>query len=251
MKGPIWEGVWAHYRDVPSEGPGFSGETWLANSLRTVEELRSQTRCPGTVPGQPLYRASLLPLVVAMAYEKGVRVLDFGGSVGFGFYPVVGGLPDETGLQFMVVDNIAVCEAGRQFFRDEPAISFSESLPKAGEMFDVVHLGSVLQYIEDWRSLLAALAESCKKFLVFSNLQAGDIPTFATFQHYYGSKITNWFFNAPELIEYIESLGFRLTFRSAFRLRILGLEQPFPMDNFEEKFRLGDPCHLVFQRIVP
>jgi putative methyltransferase (TIGR04325 family) len=95
MSKPIWEGVYKSFRDAPSSGPGFTGERWIQNSLEKINAVRQDAQKKGTVSSVTQYRESLLPFVAAIVLNEfeGVRILDFGGGVGFSYYQVLHGLP--------------------------------------------------------------------------------------------------------------------------------------------------------------
>jgi hypothetical protein len=77
---------------------------------------------------------------------------------------------------------------------------------------------------------------------------AGDIPTYVSIQNYYGSRIPVWFFNVNEIIEVMSGEGLELINKSTYISRILGIEQPYPQENFEDLYKLGNSCNLLFAR---
>ena len=107
---------------------------------------------------------------------------------------------------------------------------------------------SALQYVENWRALIGKLADCQPEYFMFDALSAGDIPTYATAQNYYESKIPYWFFNIDDMITAMSSVNFKLLFRSARISTVLGQEQELPQSNFPEEYRLGNPCNLLFCR---
>lgn len=247
MKGPIWEGVYASFQDVPTVGPGFSGEEWIKNSLGKIAALREAAKESGTIPTITKYRESFLPVVAGIVYNEieRVRILDFGGGIGFTFYQVARCLPKTDGFEYHIVEIEEVCEVGRDFFKEETNIFFHKDFPTAIEV-DIIHMGSSLHYIEEWQEVLARLCEYAPKYFLFTDLLAGDIPTYASAQRYYDSKIPVWFFNVNEIIEVMERLDYGLIHKSAYTAIICGVEQGLPQNNFEEKYRLGNTCNLLF-----
>lgn len=247
--GPIWEGVYRRFSEVPAEGPGFDGETWINNSLKKVTALREEVERNAPLPPPSNYREGLLPLLVALVYqEKGaVRVLDFGGGVGLAYYQTIYALPQTEGVEYHIVEREAACKAGREFFGTAAGnLFFHTELPPAGGGFDIVYLGSVLQYIEDWRQLLSQLCVLSRRYLLLVDVYAGNIPTFASVSHYYGSKIPAWLLNIEELIHAVNSVGYELIFKGVYHPAIWGVEQILPMQNFEQRYQLKQPCNLLF-----
>jgi len=107
-------------------------------------------------------------------------------------------------------------------------------------------LCSSLQYVEDWKGLIGDLARYGAEYLLLVDLPAGDIPTYATVQNYYESKIPYWFFNVKDVIDSVTGAGFKLLFKSTYIGERLGKEQPLPQKNFPEEYRAGDSCNLLF-----
>lgn len=245
----IWEGVYHHFSDVPVEGPGFDGETWIANSLKKMEALREDLERNVPLPPPGNYREGLLPLLAALTYreQKKLRILDFGGGIGFTYYQTVFGLPLTEGIEYHIVERESVCEAGRKFFgtaSHKPI--FHSTLPCPPEKFDIVHMGSSLQYIGDWKQVLSELCTLSRKYLLLIDVLAGNIPTFASVSHYYGSRIPVWLLNIEELLQTVHSLRYELMYQSAYPSVIWGVEQELPMQNFESQYRLKRPCNLLF-----
>jgi putative methyltransferase (TIGR04325 family) len=120
-------------------------------------------------------------------------------------------------------------------------------LPASPETFDIVHLGSSLHYIDNWRSLISQLAGYKPTYFLLTDLTAGDIPTFVTAQNYYGAKIPVRFFNITEVLDAMSASGFKLIFKSRFRGTYLDKVQPVPQENFPQELRLGDTCSILLQ----
>jgi putative methyltransferase (TIGR04325 family) len=224
---------------------------WLKKSLEKVSEFRELAKAKQTIPLVTSFHEGLLPFIVAMIHsEKGkVKLLEFGGGIGFSYYQVMGGLPEHKEVEFHVVELDEVCQSGSDFFHGEPGIAFHNSLADCvTDYFDIVHVGSSLQYIEDWKGILKTLCCLQPDYLMLTNIPAGDIPTYATAQNYYDTTIASWFFNAQESIDSVIMYDFDLSFKSTYITKIMGVEQPYPQDNFPERYRVGYPCSMLFKR---
>jgi putative methyltransferase (TIGR04325 family) len=254
MSKPIWEGVYKTFKDVPSLGAGFSGERWIQNSLEKINAVRKDAQRKGTVSSVTQYRASLLPLVAAIVLHdfENVRILDFGGGIGFAYYQVLHGLPSSKNFELHIIEIDELCEVGKQYFKDEQKIFFHSSLPREeGLTFDIVHMGSSLHYCEEWEEVLSRLCRYQPRYFLFTDLPAGDIPTFATVQSYYSSKIPVWFFNIDEVINVMKKKNYCIVFKSAFVATVLGQEREIPQGNFEAQYRIGHTCNLLFAKRDP
>lgn len=246
----IWEGVAAHYDQVERIGGGFDTDFWCdRNKSRIVPELEALRA--GETPESAKFREYVLPVVVAMAAagKARYRVLDFGGGLGNGFIPVICDVVGADRVDYVIVDNERLCRTGAELFPSVPAPVFRPDLPDETERFDLLHLGSVLPYISDWRGLLERLGRHRPRHVLLSDLLAGDFAAFATAQNSFGDKIPHWFLNLGEVIAHVESLGFRLIFKAPFVGTFLGRQGPLPMDNFPPGLRLRHASHLLFQEV--
>lgn len=242
----IWDGVFPDFASVPRRGPGFDGPEWVDILAKRLEDARA-------APGHPVVPVYLLPAVAALALGDGVlRILDFGGGVGATFIGLAAALGDATDLDYRIVDSAAVCVRGRALHDGEARLRFHESVSEArehhGDAPDIVHLGSTLQYIEDWRGLLAALTHPPPRFLLLSDVFCGPFEGFVTCQKVYDSRIPFQFVNDGELVEAIEGMGLRLIMRTPYFTRVLGRYGPLPMDNFPPERRLEHTSHFLFAR---
>lgn len=200
----IWEGVYSNFNEVPAKGPGFDGQAWITNSLRKMEALREDIKRNAPLPAPSNYREGLLPLLAALIYseQRKLHILDFGGGIGFTYYQTIQALPQTESVEYHIVEREPVCKAGKEFFGDTTkSLFFHTELPKEEGTFDIVHLSSALQYIEDWNNLLTLLCRLSCKYLLLVDVFAGNNPTFASAQHYYELQIPMWFLNFEDLIK--------------------------------------------------
>jgi putative methyltransferase (TIGR04325 family) len=174
--------------------------------------------------------------------------MDFGGGLGNTYLLMNSGCIKQQDFEFYLIENEEVCRKGQELFRDDSKIHFYPNLPDDVKKFDIVHCGSSMQYVEDWKGIFKKFAKYNPAFIILADLPAGKNPTYATVQNSYGAKIPYWFFNIDEVFNAMDCAGYKLIFKSKFVDKRLGIEQPLPQDNFPPEYRVGDTCNLLFSR---
>lgn len=235
FSGSVWEGIFANFDEVPASGDGFAGERWTRAIVKAQEPSTGVGCILSKVLGDSVWRA------------PPVRILDFGGGAGGGYKQARKDLPTLE-LEYHVVEMANICEAGRKLFADDPMIHFHSSIPESIKSIDVAHFGSSIQYVRNWQKTLTDVARLGPRHIVFSDLAAGENPTYVSTQTYYESRIPVWFFNFNDFAEFLASLGYALAFRVKAATQYFGVEQPCPQDNFPPEFRMGFPTHVLFTK---
>lgn len=113
------------------------------------------------------------------------------------------------GIEFHVVENEQVCRLGREAFPATKELTFHTSIPHLSDI-GIVHLGSVIQYVYDWRSFVKEVTDRQSDYLLFSNAFAGHVPTLVTAQNFYGMKLPCRFLSPDELVAFVGEQGMRL-----------------------------------------
>lgn len=242
----IWEGVFPTYADAKAVGSGFSGETWINRSAERAREVREACeRGEDIDPGIKSRNAYLCTFLKTLLEKRSsVRVLDFGGGLGFGYLAALAEIKQKSCLEYHIVETPASCAAGKDIYRDG-GLQFHESVP-SDLHFDLVYTSSTLQYIEDWRSVLGEMLRSKPDFFLASDVIAGDFPAYASLQEYYGSKIAYWFLNIKELVCEIEGNNYDCVEKTSYQPHIFNQDMDFPMDNFPEELRVAKAQNLLF-----
>ena len=115
---------------------------------------------------------------------------------------------------------------------------------------NLIYSSSAIQYVEDWRGILESLAAYGAKYLLLSDVFAGDIPGFVTLQNYYGSRIPHWFINLDELVSVAAENGYELMMKTVSTSRRLGADDILPMNNFPPEYRLDYSLHLLLRACI-
>ena len=246
MEFNIWEGVYTSFEEVPRTGRGFNQNRWVEAVLqKTLSVKEDHENISSAIPQFPCYSESLLPLLVTVV--KTERILDFGGGLGIDYLRTINSQANGETYYYHIVENEVMCRHGNRLFDRDRNIFFHLSIPTDCK-FDIIYSSSSVQYVEDWKGIITQFSSVSTQYLLLTDLPAGDVPTFATAQNYYDSKIPSWFFNLSEFIEHTVSQGFALQFCSTYKSNILGKYDCFPQDNFPEDYRLGRSCNLLFTK---
>lgn len=239
----IWEGVYQNFSEVPISSPVFNDDLWVTKQHARIKQI-IENHQNGTI----VSRDYPMPVITSMLLQqkKHVSVLDFGGGMGQTYFEIICKVPDaRERITFTVVETLAVTQNLAPEVKGYPHLNFTDNYKTISMPIDLIHVGSTLQYIDDWHGLLMSLAKKFKpSIFVLSDLLVGDIPTFVTAQSYYDRIICARFINEREFCEHWDMLGYDLIFRSDY--------QPIEGDDYfsnhalPETHRLRKPCHMVF-----
>lgn len=236
----FWDGIYGHYRDVPTHGDRFDGDEWINKTRINTERLLASSREHGSIPKDTVGEHTLLPLLASAVCESAgkVSILDFGGGMGVTYIHLISSLPN-CAVSYYVVEREGIARGGAELFAGDARIHFLSELP-AGSDFDIVYMSSALQYVEDYPSLLRMLVAYRAKYFLFVKLSSGDFPTYATAQkNVAGTTLPYWFINVGEIIELMAAGGYSLIYKSA-------LEQHYDQTNFPPEYRMDRACNLLF-----
>jgi putative methyltransferase (TIGR04325 family) len=246
----VWEGVYEDWSQAPMDDAVFSSNIWVEKVVeRATKTLESYQELGGPPPVSFIHETAL-PLASAMIFlddQEPLRILDFGGGMGSSYLPLRANLPDRKLIEFHIVEAEAVCQRARELFSSYPDLHFHQTLPALPDPVHITHLGSSLQYIDDWAGLISSFASLKPRYLILTDVFAGDIESFVTIQKFHEKKIRVRFHNLREFLYTIEQLGFHLIFISNYYTTIFGKVGPLPMKNFDKKFQLDHACQLIFK----
>ena len=243
----IWEGVYNNFKEVPVSGKGFDDERWINSLLKKIpdclsvkkEEAAEILSTDGT----------LLPFLATVlnAALNRINVLDLGGGLGIDYLKTIRTMTAKKKINYYIIEKERVCKMGEKIFKNDRRIKFYTFFPRNLEV-DIVHINSSLQYLENWEDYLYKMSDYKPSYFLFTDLSAGNIPTYATVQNYYGSKIPYWFFNINEIKRLMKKMKFRLLFKSVYERNFFGKKQGSLQRNFPLKYQLGNACNLLFHK---
>ncbi len=241
----IWSGVHRSFSELPSGEEGFVHPRWVEKS---VARLLSTQSAAGATPSAeyPILDA----ILAAWDGSDAVDVLDVGGNLGQLALDVRRRAPG-IGIRWVVLEREDLLSAAREHVDLPHDIEFhSSGSSLAGRSFDVIHLGSVLQYFEDWRADLAALCDAYTEgpaWLVISDAMVGaEIESFVTRQTYYENELRMHFLNLGELLDHLAGLGFTLIVQEPY-LTAHTVDY-YPELALPTERRIAHPLNLILHR---
>jgi putative methyltransferase (TIGR04325 family) len=148
----VWQGVFTSFQEVVIEGEGLDGDKWADIVEYETRSAQKALADGGMIPDLLRGDNFLLPLLVSVfACEKQeIRILDFGGGAGVDYLHLRIAASGLTNYEYHVVESEKICEKGRLIHGSDSRITFHTSLPDPERSFDIVHMDSVLQYIENY-----------------------------------------------------------------------------------------------------
>jgi putative methyltransferase (TIGR04325 family) len=254
----IWEGVYRSFADVPKEREIFTNNVWLSRLEATFESVKTKYANKTDASAGPQENSYLLPLVLTMAHQQMaadaehalVKVLDFGGGFGASYLECKARIPSDIRIDYRVIDKPEVIERGKDIASAYPEVSFLIDIADARRDFkdiDIVHIGSTLHYIEDWKACLQELCALSPKYIVLDDLLAGPVlETFVTAQKYYDTNIPVWVWNETDFVNVVKDLGYNPIYRTNYFGGLTEAGESLPMLALPESRRLPHPINLLF-----
>jgi putative methyltransferase (TIGR04325 family) len=246
----VWDGVYSTFSEAAAEGAVFEQTIWLEKIVERARQSVMQSGGAAAVASIAVTSDYALPFVAASIACCGrpLRILDFGGGMGASFLSLVKMLSADQSIDFVIVENSAVCKAGQKFFKEDSRISFREDVPSPDDSYDIIHCGSSLHYVDDWKGLLDRFALLQPAYILFADLPAADNQSFVTTQMYYGQRIPVHFWNLDEFASCVLAQGYELILKSRYRGYYLDRDADLPTAHFDPDHRLTYLSQLIFHR---
>ena len=240
---PIFEGIFKDFSQVQQIIPDSSPE--LNRRLRRATKRLKQIHKAESLPIArfPSIYANLFSLLVSVSIEaKGkVSILDFGGSVGLTYLDLAE-TTDTKDLDYFIVELKEAKEKGAQLFSQIKNVHFYDHIPDIDHI-DIVHLGSVLQYIPDYKQLLLRLMALTPKYIFLTHSLMGNAPSFVTAQiNIENVRKAYWIFNLQEIIQFMHNNNYKLIHHSAN----YPPKRRYRFENFPEDYRIQNTSNLLF-----
>ncbi len=205
----IWSGVYETFSAVPAQGNGFVHQRWVEKSIARLE-VATRSLDPRPSAEYPIADA----IIGAWNGTDVVRVLDVGGNLGQLALDTQRRLPGVS-MEWTVIERADLLTVVSERVTLPSDVTFHTSYEELqGKRFDVLHLGSVVQYFDEWEDELTRICTNYLKeyaWMAISDAMASaEIETFVTRQSYYESGLPMRFLSINELLNHLKALGFSL-----------------------------------------
>ena len=222
----LWNGIYSSFSAVDIECDYAVGDSkeWVKSQIDKVENnfielFEGQNKLLNAYSRKFIYP----------------KIVDFGGSIGHSYLAI-----DNEVVNYYVIETKEICKAGKEFYKDDPSITFLSSMPKLKDV-DIVYIRSALQYAKSPVWILGKLIDLDPRYFIFSHLSAGNIDSFVSLQEWYGHKIPYWFLDLSQIRRLFDDCGYELEMQSSYE----DLDQSnFPVEN-----KILHTKNLVFKRI--
>jgi len=243
----IWSGVHRTFAEIPLDDDGFVHPRWVERSVARLEAARSAVG-PLATAEYPIVDA----ILGAWDGAGAVDVLDVGGNLGQLALDVRRRIPG-VATTWTVLERDDLLTAAQVHCALPDDVEFHRSKDTLdGRRFDVLHLGSVLQYFEDWQAELAGLCDEQANrdaWLVISDAMVGpEVPSFVTRQTYYERGLRMHVLNLGEVLEHLTALGFTLVLQEPYLTAHTSAY--YPELALPPSHRIEHPLNLVLHRRV-
>ena len=238
----IWEGIYKEFSDLGELGNAHDSRRWHESELKKINEQISNFN-RGIINSN--FIENILSVLAGSIcnLNNTIKILDFGGGLGHSYFPLRLNLPDCFKLKYLIIENKSLCKLGKKINKDFEEIFFNSQIKE--QKVDLIFAKSSLHYVSNWEQLLKQFRKLSPEYLIISDLPASEIKTFVTSQKYYNYKIPVRFWNINEFLNFMDSLDYKLIYRSK-----LGGSNHYLkfLKSFEKDYRLEYFSDLVFKK---
>ena len=227
----IWEGVYKKKpNNIGHETNYFSTNIWLTKSI-------IRTNLCLSLPDENYFVDNHLdPFCCGL--QKKIKILDFGGGIGDIVFYTKNSFNNAEITIYEPQKEIRTI--GKKIFKKFKNVNFLDDIRKINKSkkFDIIYLGSVLQYIFDLDDFLKIISKLNFKYLFLYDVMSDKNPNFYSKQVFYGNEMTVKFYNLKYLLKKFDKYKLKKIFITNIKKIIKNkITQP-PMHNFKKIYRI-------------
>ena len=245
----IWNGPYQTWVEASNAAkshnitqPAFTGKQWLQRIIQQLQDYRNEFRQFGiALPPRPCN----LPLACGIASPN--SIIDFGGSSGWTWDYLQNTLPTSKISSYTVVELEPVVKHMQTRGLHDNVINY-QTLDGSLTPCDLLYSNSALQYLESNAPFFSLIERSTPNYIFLEDLVAkGEVDFFGT-QFYGESAIPYRFIGLGNLLNGLSSMGYHELVKCPYLSPHRGVMQPYPMENFPEKFQLRHSSSILLRR---
>ena len=251
-RGKIFSGIYSRSDEVCDQNPWIQS-FWINDSQAKLVSTRSygnKTDLPFMPKHQLGYLEYPAVLINLLSSRAPVHVLDLGGGTGFSFFKMWPYLSSPKNVFYHVQDsNLELFALGRwnsEYMGLSNSINFHYLEIPTDHRFDILYVNTSMQYIYNWRKMLAELLRHEFKYLVFTRMLAGNMKEFITCQTIGGFSTQCMFINFSEFKDFLHSKDYHLISKSSCEEDELS---DCYDNNIGNEFRIPHSVNLIFERM--
>lgn len=208
----LFEGVYASFDEVPSQGPAFANEQWVLDSERSIRAMLDKVKLDPWGSNWRYEHHERLSFLIACLAKKPVRIVDFGGGFGPDFVHLLHSLSDPARVEYTILETEDTVRKASAFWSqlEGPAPKYAQDWAQLQP--DIVFSNAAIQYVSDWKSVANSMAAASPEFILFARLPLGQ------FESYVGGQknhppftVPVWFFGMDEFKCVWRDLGYEIT----------------------------------------
>lgn len=189
------------------------------NSLQEDVKMAQQNIArfaKGEIPATKwqIFRMNILPTILSGTSHAGLyKVLDIGGGLGDTYINLKTACPSIQ-CSYTILELSDTTKQGRELFCDFSDIRFISTLPE-NERFDIVLLGSSLQYFEQYAEIIRTVCSCHPETIILADHPMGPAETFVCAQvNMRGRVMPMMVFNLDEIIRLFGGYGYDCIMRT-------------------------------------
>ncbi len=245
----LWKGVFKDFQEANGDKNVFNENIWITKQQVKVLDFLKNMQEPSkeNIVVTPKYPLDVMAALI-LSEKNEVSILDFGGGMGLQYLDLINKIPKYNNIFYSIIEEKNVVKSVPEELQYFFNLSFYDDFSVVSKNFDILFMGGVLQYIEDWKNLLKILVKKTNsKYLIFGDLLIGDIPSFVTHQLFYGKKISVHMINKIIFMDFLNELGFEPIYFSNFD-SIYFINNELPNDLLPISHKIKKSINIIFKK---
>lgn len=239
----IWNGVFKNFKDTGIDYIGFHDPIWFKKQIEEINQKYFKNSRNENLDND--YSIDYF-LIALLSVKKQINVCDFGGAMGQVFLRIKNKVSINYNVRFDVIESIETINYLPQSLKEIEGLSFYTEFQFKD--YDILHLGSVIQYIENIDDFFKKISLINSEYILINDLLAGDIPTYTTIQNYYNNPIPVTWYNFDFINSELEKFNYELISKSKYKVKILGEENLRNLTSVPEEYRIDHSLNLIYKK---